>query len=83
MKRTLPQSLALYGGLFLLLLVIGLPFWWVATGSIKLPKEIISRTPTMLPHSFTLQHFEKLLQSSFPVQDIASIVQPMFRSTGH
>ena len=44
-----------------------LPFWWVVTGSIKLPREIIARMPTMFPQSFTLQHFQKLLQSSdFP-----------------
>ena len=63
MKRTWPQSIALFGGLGLLAAVIGLPFWWVASGSIKVPREIISRVPTMVPHSFTLQHFEKLLQS--------------------
>jgi ABC-type glycerol-3-phosphate transport system permease component len=79
MKRTLPQSLALYGGLFLLVLIIGLPFWWVVTGSIKLPKEIISRTPTMAPHSFTLQHFGKLLQSTdFPAYLVNSLIVALF-----
>jgi len=79
MKRTLPQSLALYGGLALLVLLIGLPFWWVVTGSIKLPKEIISRVPTMVPHSFTLQHFEKLLQSTdFPAYLVNSMVVALF-----
>ena len=79
MKRTLPQSLALYGGLTLLVLLIGLPFWWVVTGSIKLPKEIISRVPTMVPHSFTLQHFEKLLQSTdFPAYLVNSLVVALF-----
>jgi len=64
MKRSVVQSfwLALSG--FGLLLVIGLPFWWVITGSIKLPREIIGRVPTMIPQSFTLQHFQKLLQAS-------------------
>ena len=79
MKRTLPQSLALYGGLALLVLLIGLPFWWVVTGSIKLPREIISRVPTMVPHSFTLQHFEKLLQSTdFPAYLVNSLVVALF-----
>jgi multiple sugar transport system permease protein len=57
------RLLLLLGGVFFLLL-IGLPFWWVVSGSIKLPAEIISRQPTMFPHSFTLQHYEKLLGSS-------------------
>lgn len=79
MKRTWPQSLALYGGLSLFVLVIGLPFWWVLTGSIKLPKEIISRVPTMVPQSFTLQHFEKLLQSTdFPAYLVNSLVVALF-----
>ncbi|MCC6205094.1 MAG: carbohydrate ABC transporter permease [Hyphomicrobiales bacterium] len=79
MKRTLPQSLALYGGLALLVLVIGLPFWWVVTGSIKLPREIISRIPTMVPHSFTPQHFEKLFQSTdFPAYLVNSLVVALF-----
>ena len=79
MKRTLPQSLALYCGLALLVLVIGLPFWWVVTGSIKLPREIISRIPTMVPHSFTPQHFEKLFQSTdFPAYLVNSLVVALF-----
>ncbi|MFA6153140.1 carbohydrate ABC transporter permease [Mesorhizobium sp.] len=79
MRRTLSQSLSLYGGLLLIVLVIGLPFWWVLTGSIKLPKEIIQRVPTMVPQSFTLQHFEKLLQASdFPVYLLNSMVVALF-----
>lgn len=79
MRRTLGQSLSLYGGLLLIILVIGLPFWWVVTGSIKLPKEIIQRVPTMVPQSFTLQHFEKLLQASdFPVYLLNSMVVALF-----
>ena len=31
-----------------------LPFWWVFSSSIKAPPEIIARTPTMFPQSFTL-----------------------------
>ena len=51
----------------LLALVVLLPFWWVFSSSIKAPAEIISRTPTMFPQSFTLEHFRKLLGSSdFP-----------------
>jgi multiple sugar transport system permease protein len=79
MRRTFGQSLSLYGGVLVLVLAIGLPFWWVLTGSIKLPKEIIQRVPTMVPHSFTLQHFEKLLQASdFPIYLFNSMVVALF-----
>jgi multiple sugar transport system permease protein len=79
MSRTFAQSLLLYVGLFLLVLVIGMPFWWVVTGSIKLPQEIIQRTPTMIPHSFTIRHFAKLLRSSdFPVYLLNSLVVALF-----
>src|SRR5690606_21906463 len=30
----------------------------------KIPQEIIQSPPTMFPHSFTLQHFTKLLSGS-------------------
>lgn len=79
MKRSWRQAVALYGGLAAIALIIGLPFWWVVTGSIKLPREIIQRQPTMIPHSFTLQHFEKLLQASdFPVYLLNSLVVALF-----
>lgn len=45
-------------------IVVILPFWWVFSGSVKVPQEIISRVPTMIPHSFTLQHYDKLLSQS-------------------
>ena len=79
MKRCWRQASALYGGLAALAFIIGLPFWWVVTGSIKLPREIIQREPTMIPHSFTLQHFEKLLQASdFPVYLLNSVIVAVF-----
>lgn len=79
MTRSWRQAVALYGGLAAIALIIGLPFWWVVTGSVKLPREIIQRQPTMIPHSFTLQHFEKLLQASdFPVYLLNSLVVALF-----
>ncbi|BCH21980.1 sugar ABC transporter permease [Mesorhizobium sp. L-8-10] len=79
MRRSLPQSASLHAGLLFLMLLIGLPFWWVITGSIKLPREIIQRMPTMFPQSFTLQHFEKLLQSSdFPTYLVNSLLVALF-----
>jgi multiple sugar transport system permease protein len=55
-------STAGVGAFFVIL--IGLPFWWVLSSAFKAPQEIIARRPTMVPESFTLQHFEKLLSAS-------------------
>lgn len=79
MKRSFLQSLSLYGGLALLVLVVGMPFWWVVTGSIKAPREIIQRVPTMFPQSFTTQHFQKLLQfTDFPAYLFNSLAVALF-----
>lgn len=64
MTRPRRWSAALGAGLLAFVALIGLPFWWVVSGSFKLPQEIIARIPTMIPQSFTLQHYEKLLSSS-------------------
>ena len=54
-------------GVLVLLFVVVAPFYYVVTSSFKTPQEIIARTPTLIPQSFTLQHYEKLLRSSaFP-----------------
>lgn len=64
MRRSLGQSLSIGGGLLGLAVVVLAPFWFVATGSIKAPQEIIARVPTLLPQSVTLRHFDKLLGAS-------------------
>ena len=75
MKRSLPMRLLLAGTILFFLLLIGLPFWWVISGSIKLPQEIIARDPTLVPHSFTLQHYAKLLDASaYPTYLVNSMI---------
>lgn len=64
MRRSLGQRLSIGGGLLGLAIIVLLPFWFVATGAIKAPQEIIARVPTLLPQSFTLRHFDKLLGAS-------------------
>lgn len=51
-------GVAVIGGL------VALPFWFVLTGSVKAPQEIIARVPTLFPQSFTTQHYDKLLAAS-------------------
>jgi multiple sugar transport system permease protein len=51
----------------ILMVVILAPFYWIFSSSIKSPQEIIAREPTLLPHSLTTQHYEKLLnETQFP-----------------
>ncbi|HWJ75664.1 MAG TPA: carbohydrate ABC transporter permease [Kaistia sp.] len=51
------------------------PMWLVGTSSFKLPREIINRVPTWFPRSFTLQHYQKLLQTSaFPTYFLNSVL---------
>jgi ABC-type glycerol-3-phosphate transport system permease component len=62
------RGLGLGAAVFVLLFVVIAPFYYVVTSSFKLPQEIISRVPTLLPIPFTLQHYDKLLRSSdFPI----------------
>jgi ABC-type glycerol-3-phosphate transport system permease component len=61
------RTFTLYLSVVLLLFVIVAPFYWIFSSSIKRPQEIIARIPTLIPHSFTLQHYQKLLSGSvFP-----------------
>lgn len=67
MKSAVRRRFLLAIGVGLLLFVVVAPFYYVVTSSFKAPQEIIARTPTLVPQSFTLQHYEKLLRSSnFP-----------------
>lgn len=61
--------------IFLLALLVLGPFYWIFSASIKIPQEIIARVPTLFPQSFTLQHYDKLLNSSaFPTYLMNSIL---------
>ena len=63
LRRTVILGLAV----LILMIVILAPFYWIFSSSVKSPQEIIAREPTLLPHSFTTQHYEKLLNESlFP-----------------
>jgi multiple sugar transport system permease protein len=74
MTRPLRWNIALAAVLALLAALVLLPFWFVLTGSVKEPAEIIARQPTMVPHSFTLQHYGKLLAASdYPVYMMNSL----------
>jgi len=58
------RKLVLMIPLLLLLFFILIPFYWMFTSSIKTPPEIIRRQVTIIPQSFTLEHYAKLLPPS-------------------
>jgi ABC-type glycerol-3-phosphate transport system permease component len=67
----------LFGSLALLavLFIVLFPIYWMAASSVKVPREIIARRVTLVPQSFTTQHYEKLLSASnFPVYTFNSLV---------
>ncbi len=64
MNRSPPLNLLLGATILFLVILVALPFWWVFTGSFKLPQEIIARVPTFFPQSFTLDHYVRLISRS-------------------
>lgn len=64
MLRKSPRGLLIV----LLMFVVLLPFYWIFSSSVKAPQEIIAQTPTILPQSFTLEHYANLLEASpYPI----------------
>lgn len=73
MKRL--RSSARGSGLLLLSLAAAGPLYWIASNSLKFPAEVISRSPTLVPHGVTGQHYEKLFSSSaFPTYMVNSLI---------
>ena len=69
------SRVAVYLGVIVLLIVVVAPFYYMVTSSFKTPQDIIARAPTLIPQSFTLQHYEKLFRSSdFPTYLMNSVL---------
>ena len=50
--------------LIIIILIFFFPFFWIITSSFKSPEEIISTSTTIIPRSFTLEHYDKILIDS-------------------
>ena len=50
--------------LLLIIVIFFFPFFWIITSSFKSPEEIISTSTTIIPRSFTLEHYNKILFNS-------------------
>ncbi len=50
--------------LLLIIIIFFFPFFWIITSSFKVPEEIIATSTTIIPRSFTLEHYNKILFNS-------------------
>ena len=50
--------------LLLIIIIFFFPFFWIITSSFKSPEEIIATSTTIIPRSFTLEHYNKILFNS-------------------
>ena len=50
--------------LLLIIIIFFFPFFWIITSSFKSPEEIIATSTTIIPRSFTLEHYDKILFNS-------------------
>ncbi|MFM2279901.1 MAG: hypothetical protein RLZZ444_2132 [Pseudomonadota bacterium] len=79
MNRSPAINLLLGLSFLFIVLLVALPFWWVFTGSFKLPQEIIARSPTFFPHSFTLDHYIRLIaRSAYATYVVNSLIVALF-----
>jgi multiple sugar transport system permease protein len=75
MTQRLRTRVLIIAAVILLMFIVVAPFYYVVTSSFKTPAEIIARTPTLIPNSFTLEHYAKLLRSSpFPIYMLNSVI---------
>ena len=58
------SKLLFYASISLIFIIFFFPFFWIISSSIKSPEEIISKSPTYFPLSFTIEHYYKLLITS-------------------
>ena len=57
-------KLFLGGSLSVIFIIFFFPFFWIISSAFKSPQEIIQKDSTIIPRSFTFEHFEKILFSS-------------------
>lgn len=58
------RKLFLGGSLSIIFIIFFFPFFWIISSAFKSPQEIIQKKSTIIPRSFTFEHFEKILFSS-------------------
>ena len=58
------HNILFFFSIIIIFILFFFPFFWIISSSFKSPEEIISRFPTYFPHSFTFEHYNKLIISS-------------------
>ncbi len=64
MKMKLPARIFRAIAVALIWLVVFFPFYWILISSFKTEKEMLSANATFLPHTFTLNHYYRVLFES-------------------
>lgn len=64
MREGIGIKLFRFVGLVLLTIVIFFPFYWILISSFKPESELLSAIPTFYPHSFTLDHYRRIIFES-------------------
>ena len=78
-KETYLKYIFLTLSLIIILIIFFFPFFWIITSSFKSPEEIIATSTTIIPRSFTLEHYEKILfNSDFFTYLINSLIVSFF-----
>jgi multiple sugar transport system permease protein len=62
----LVRSALFYATVILVLVFALAPVYWLATTSVKPPGEYVSKDPTLLPQSFTAEHYAGMWEHGFP-----------------
>lgn len=67
MNYRVRRNILLGISVLVLMVIILAPFYWIFSSSLKEPREVIARKPTLIPHSLTTEHYQKLLKDlEFP-----------------
>ncbi len=78
-KETYLKYIFLTLSIIIILIIFFFPFFWIITSSFKSPEEIIATSTTIIPRSFTLEHYEKILfNSDFFTYLINSLIVSFF-----
>jgi len=64
MKKNIFYRASIYVILFIIMVIMIVPFWWMITTSFKPPGEIFTFPPTIIPREFTFSNYEFMWSSA-------------------
>ncbi len=62
-------------GVFFIVVSVFFPFYWLLMSSFKTEREMLSADVTLIPHSFTLRHYQRILfETDYPSYMLNSLI---------